>query len=88
MTKYHKHSFGSKLRATNSSHVPATRSVVVDIAILGAGYTGCWSAYYLLRDNPGLPVAVVEKEIVGFGACGRNGGWCSSKFPVTPGILE
>lgn len=60
----------------------------VDVAILGGGYTGLWTAYYLLRQNPGLSVAVVEKEIVGFGASGRNGGWCSSKFPVSPGMLE
>jgi glycine/D-amino acid oxidase-like deaminating enzyme len=42
----------------------------------------------LLRENPGLRVAIVEKEIVGYGASGRNGGWCSSKFPVTAGMLE
>jgi glycine/D-amino acid oxidase-like deaminating enzyme len=63
-------------------------STEVDVAILGGGYSGLWTAYYLLRANPGLRVAVVEKEIVGFGASGRNGGWCSSKFPVTPGMLS
>jgi glycine/D-amino acid oxidase-like deaminating enzyme len=41
-----------------------------------------------LSQNPGLKVAVVEKEIAGFGASGRNGGWCSPKFPVTPALLE
>ncbi len=65
-----------------------THSSDVDVAILGGGYTGLWTAYYLLRENPGLSVAVLEKEIVGFGASGRNGGWCSSKFPVSPGMLE
>jgi glycine/D-amino acid oxidase-like deaminating enzyme len=64
------------------------RSTEVDVAILGGGYSGLWAAYYLLRANPGLRVAIVEKEIVGFGASGRNGGWCSSKFPVTPGMLS
>ncbi len=63
------------------------RSIDVDIAILGGGYTGLWTAYYLLRTNPSLKVAVLEKDIVGFGASGRNGGWCSSKFPVTPAML-
>ena len=63
-------------------------STEVDVAILGGGYTGLWTAYYLLRQNPDLRVAVLEKEIVGFGASGRNGGWCSSKFPVTPHMLE
>ena len=63
-------------------------STEVDVAILGAGYSGLWTAYYLLRQEPGLRVAVLEKEIAGFGASGRNGGWCSSKFPVTAGMLE
>lgn len=52
----------------------------VDVAIVGAGYTGLWTAYYLLRANPHLRVAVLEKEIAGFGASGRNGGWCSALF--------
>jgi len=60
----------------------------VDIAILGGGYTGLWTAYYLLRANPRLKLCVLEKQIVGYGASGRNGGWCSSKFPVTPAMLE
>jgi glycine/D-amino acid oxidase-like deaminating enzyme len=64
------------------------RSEEVDIAILGGGYSGLWTAYYLLRAKPALRVAIVEKEIVGFGASGRNGGWCSSRFPVTPTVLQ
>jgi glycine/D-amino acid oxidase-like deaminating enzyme len=64
------------------------RSEEVDIAILGGGYSALWTAYYLLRANPGLRIAILEKEIVGFGASGRNGGWCSSRFPVTPAVLQ
>lgn len=64
------------------------RSDEVDVAILGGGYSGLWTAYYLLRANPGLRVAILEKEIVGFGASGRNGGWRSSRFPVTPAVLQ
>jgi glycine/D-amino acid oxidase-like deaminating enzyme len=62
-------------------------SVDVDVAILGAGYTGLWTAYYLLARDPSLKVAVVEREIAGFGASGRNGGWCSANFPVTAATL-
>ncbi|HEY8685042.1 MAG TPA: FAD-dependent oxidoreductase [Chloroflexota bacterium] len=62
-------------------------SIDVDIAVLGAGYTGLWTAYYLLQRDPSLRVAIVEGEIAGFGASGRNGGWCSSDFSVTPGML-
>lgn len=49
---------------------------VVDVAIAGAGYTGLWTAFYLKQLEPDLRVAIVEKEIAGFGASGRNGGWC------------
>jgi len=48
----------------------------VDVAIIGGGYTGLWTAYYLKRANPALDVAVFEAVTVGFGASGRNGGWC------------
>lgn len=52
-----------------------------DVVIMGAGFTGLWTGVYLLRNQPGLRVAVLEKEIAGFGASGRNGGWCSALFP-------
>jgi len=66
---------------------PLDGSIDVDVAILGAGYTGLWTAYYLLKRQPSLRVAVVEAEIAGFGASGRNGGWGSAGFPVTAGEL-
>lgn len=50
--------------------------VVADVAIVGAGYSGLWTAYYLKRQQPDLRVVVIESEIAGFGASGRNGGWC------------
>ena len=49
----------------------------VDVAIVGAGYTGLWTAYYLAISDPSLRIAVLEREVAGFGASGRNGGWCS-----------
>ncbi len=57
------------------------------MAIVGAGYTGLWTAYYLLGADPSLRVALVEQEIAGFGASGRNGGWCSALFPVSASRL-
>jgi len=48
----------------------------VDVAIVGAGFTGLWTAYYLRRADPHLRVVVLEREFAGFGASGRNGGWC------------
>lgn len=51
-----------------------------DVAIIGAGFTGLWTAWYLKQAQPDLNVLVVEKEFAGFGASGRNGGWCMGTF--------
>nr|WP_246083480.1 FAD-dependent oxidoreductase [Nonomuraea diastatica] len=51
-----------------------------DVAIVGGGYTGLWTAYYLKQADPGLRIAILEKEFAGFGASGRNGGWLSAEF--------
>lgn len=66
---------------------PLQHSEEVDVAILGAGYTGLWTAYYLLRAQPRLKVAIVEAEIAGYGASGRNGGWCSPRFPLSASAM-
>lgn len=55
----------------------------VDVAIVGGGFTGLWTARYLLEAEPSLSVLVIEAELCGFGASGRNGGWCSALFPAT-----
>ncbi|MHA6139417.1 NAD(P)/FAD-dependent oxidoreductase [Pseudomonas mohnii] len=47
----------------------------VDVAIIGAGYTGLWTAYYLKLQAPALKIAIIEAQTAGFGASGRNGGW-------------
>lgn len=61
---------------------PLDGSISVDVAILGAGLSGLWTAYHLLQADPSLNVAILEAEIAGFGASGRNGGWCYSGFPT------
>ena len=62
-------------------------SVTADVAIAGGGYTGLWTAYYLSRLDPSLRIVVLEAAYCGFGASGRNGGWCSALFPVPmPGM--
>lgn len=52
-----------------------------DVCIVGAGYTGLWTAYYLKKADPGLRVVVLEARFAGFGASGRNGGWLSGLVP-------
>jgi glycine/D-amino acid oxidase-like deaminating enzyme len=58
-------------------------STEVDVAIVGGGYTGLWTAYYLARQSPALRIVVLEKEFAGFGASGRNGGWLSNLLPIS-----
>jgi len=62
---------------------PLAGDAEADVAIVGGGFTGLWTAYYLVRRDPGLRVVVCEREIAGFGASGRNGGWCSALFPAS-----
>ena len=52
-----------------------------DVCIVGAGYTGLWTAYYLKRTDPSLRIVVLEGRFAGFGASGRNGGWLSGLVP-------
>jgi glycine/D-amino acid oxidase-like deaminating enzyme len=62
---------------------PLDGTTDADVAILGAGYTGLWTAFYLLRRQPGLRVVIAEGEIAGFGASGRNGAWCAPDLNVS-----
>ena len=62
-------------------------NVDVDVVIVGAGFTGLWTAYYLAQGDPSLRIIVLEAETVGYGASGRNGGWCSSKMAGLDALL-
>jgi glycine/D-amino acid oxidase-like deaminating enzyme len=53
-----------------------------DVCIVGAGYTGLWTALELRRADPSLDVVVLEREVAGFGASGRNGGWVLGEVSI------
>ena len=61
---------------------PLHGDIDVDVAIIGGGYTGLWTARELLRRDAHLRVCVLEARVCGFGASGRNGGWASALFPA------
>jgi glycine/D-amino acid oxidase-like deaminating enzyme len=70
------------------ARAPLPGPTEADVAIVGAGYTGLWTAYYLKRADPSLRIILLEGEVAGFGASGRNGGWVSGFFSGPPRVYE
>jgi glycine/D-amino acid oxidase-like deaminating enzyme len=66
---------------------PLQRHLDVDVAIVGGGFTGLWTARELLRRDPHLQICLLEKSVCGFGASGRNGGWASALFPLSDDVI-
>ncbi|MEU9913649.1 FAD-dependent oxidoreductase [Streptomyces sp. NPDC051001] len=54
---------------------PLPGDATADVVIVGGGYTGLWTAYYLKKAAPFLQITVLEQKFCGYGASGRNGGW-------------
>ncbi len=61
---------------------PLEENLRSDVSIVGGGFTGLWTAYYLNKLDPTLEISVIEARYPGFGASGRNGGWVSALFPA------
>ncbi len=59
----------------------------VDVAIVGGGFTALWTARSLLEADPTIRVLIIEREVCGFGASGRNGGWASALFAAHDGRI-
>ncbi|OGN93744.1 MAG: oxidoreductase [Chloroflexi bacterium RBG_13_50_21] len=70
------------------SNPPLQGDLNVDIAIIGGGFTGLSAAYNLRKEDQGCSVAVLEGEIVGFGASGRNGGFSMTLFGLEPAVTK
>ncbi|MCU0281012.1 MAG: FAD-binding oxidoreductase [Acidimicrobiia bacterium] len=65
---------------------PLAGDLDVDVAVIGAGYTGLTSAYFIKEAEPGLRVALLEADVVGSGASGRNGGFSMTKVGMMHSI--
>ena len=83
MREVNEHSLWSEALPKRELHAPLSEHIQTDVVIIGAGYTGLWTAYYLQQRAPELSITIVEAHSVGFGASGRNGGWCSALFPTS-----
>jgi len=74
--------------SVNPSNYPTLdQNLDLDIAIIGGGFSGLWSAFHLIAGDPNLKIAIFEARHLGFGASGRNGGWVSSDYPVSKNVL-
>lgn len=65
---------------------PLNGELKTDVAIIGGGFTGIASSYFLKQAEPSLNVTVLENEVVGYGASGRNGGFVMTLFGMTLGL--
>jgi glycine/D-amino acid oxidase-like deaminating enzyme len=65
---------------------PLDTNVAADVCIVGGGFAGLWTAIELTEREPGLRVTMLEQDIVGGGASGRNGGFFSSSWWDLPGL--
>ncbi|CAB4590156.1 unannotated protein [freshwater metagenome] len=63
------------------------KNLDIDVAIIGGGFSGLWSAFHLISGDPTLKIALFEAHHIGFGASGRNGGWLSADYPVSRNTL-
>jgi glycine/D-amino acid oxidase-like deaminating enzyme len=85
------HSDKSFWLATYGPYVPnpsVQGDLQVDVAVIGGGFTGLSTAYHLRKDNPTMAVAVLEAEVVGYGASGRNGGFSMTLFGMEPSVTK
>src|ERR1700736_5264746 len=76
------------LGGARQTRPPLQSPVEADVVIVGAGYTGLWTAYYLKRADPALEIVVLERDLAGYGASGRNGGWVSGFFSGPARVYE
>lgn len=88
MKDYSDKSFWLATYGPYEANPPVQGDLKVDVAIIGGGFTGLSTAYNLRKDAPGISVAVLEAEVVGFGASGRNGGFSMTLFGLEPAVTK
>ncbi len=66
---------------------PLAADITADVVIVGGGFTGLWTAYFLTEAQPDLAIAVLEQDICGGGPSGRNGGFASGWWDELDGLV-
>ncbi len=67
---------------------PLSGDLTADVVILGGGYTGMWSAYFLTERAPGIDVVLLEQDVCGGGPSGRNGGFVNGLWDELPELTR
>ena len=67
---------------------PLAGDVAADVVIMGGGYTGMWSAWFLKERQPDLDVVILEADICGGGPSGRNGGFLNGLYDEADILIE
>ncbi len=88
MQNYRDKSFWLATYGEYTPDPPLTGETAVDVAVIGGGFTGLSTAFNLKKDSPGLRVAVLEGEVIGYGASGRNGGFSMTLFGLEPAVTK
>ena len=74
-------------KETGPACPPLAKDLNTDVVIVGGGFTGLWTAYFLTEANPNLGVVILEQDICGGGPSGRNGGFASGWWDELDGLL-
>lgn len=85
-TRLEETSFWARQIGPYEPGLPLRGSLDVDLAIVGAGFTGLNTAREFCDSHPGASVAVLESAVVGYGASGRNGGFNMKLFGLEPEV--
>lgn len=88
MKDYRDKSFWLATYGEYTPEAPLVGDMTVDVAVIGGGFTGLSTAFNLKKDSPGLRVAVLESEVIGYGASGRNGGFSMTLFGLEPAVTK
>ena len=88
-------SVGFWLREALSAEIPEARyqapligTLDCDVAIVGGGYTGLWTAWHLSERAPGVRIVILEQGTCGSGPSGRNGGFVHGWWDQLPYLVE
>jgi glycine/D-amino acid oxidase-like deaminating enzyme len=74
-------------RENGAACPPLAEDASADVVIVGGGFTGLWTAYFLTQANPDLGIVVLEQDICGGGPSGRNGGFASGWWDELDGLV-